>query len=237
MSQHKEISKAFNPGITHPNYLMRKRLLDAIRQISPLVKGKVMDLGCGSKPYRNLFTCDEYIGVDFENPGHPHLNEQIDVYYDGKHLPFDNNAFDVIFCSEVFEHVFNLPELLREINRVLKPGGRLIFTCPFAFPEHEQPNDFARYTSFAIHSLMVDNNFTVSEYIKSGNTVEAIGQLKVIYAHLHVVSKFKNIPVVRQGMRLLTYTSMNCWTIFMSWLLPKSNDLYMNNIVVATKNQ
>jgi SAM-dependent methyltransferase len=230
------VNKNFNPGITHPNYLMRKRLIQAIKEISPMVKGKVMDLGCGSKPYRNLFTCDEYIGVDFENPGHPHLNEQIDVFYDGKHLPFDNDSFDVIFSSEVFEHVFNLHELLLEIRRVLKPGGKLIFTCPFAFPEHEQPNDFARYTSFAIHELMRNINFTVVQLIKSGNTVEAIGQLKIIYAHLHVVSKFKNIPVIRQAVRLFTYTTMNIWMICWSQLLPKANDLYMNNIVVASKN-
>lgn len=230
------VDKNFNPGITHPNYLMRKRLIQSIKDISPMVKGKVMDLGCGSKPYRNLFTCDEYIGVDFENPGHPHLNEQIDVFYDGKHLPFEDESFDVIFSSEVFEHVFNLPELLLEIRRVIKPGGKLIFTCPFAFPEHEQPNDFARYTSFAVTELMRNINFSVVQYIKSGNTVEAIGQLKIIYAHLHIVSLFKNIPVIRQAVRLFTYTTMNIWMIFWSKLLPKADDLYMNNIVVASKN-
>lgn len=236
MSNVKTVNKNFNPGLTHPNYLMRKKLVEAIISISPMVKGKVMDLGCGSKPYRSLFTCDEYIGVDFENPGHPHLNEQVDVFYDGKTLPFENNSFDVIFSSEVFEHVFNLHELLVEINRVLRPGGKLIFTCPFAFPEHEQPNDFARYTSFAVNDLMKTNGFSIHTYIKSGNAVEALGQLRMIYAHLHVVSLFKNIPVIRQGVRLFTYTSINLWTIFWSKILPKADDLYMNNIVVATKN-
>jgi SAM-dependent methyltransferase len=236
MSNKKTVNKNFNPGLSHPNYLMRKKLVEAIITISPMVKGKVMDLGCGSKPYRSLFDCDEYIGVDFENPGHPHLNEQVDVFYDGKTLPFENNFFDVIFSSEVFEHVFNLHELLVEINRVLRPGGKLIFTCPFAFPEHEQPNDFARYTSFAVADLMETNGFSIHTYIKSGNTVEALGQLKMIYAHLHVVSLFKNIPVIRQGVRLFTYTTINLWTIFWSKILPKADDLYMNNIVVATKN-
>ncbi len=236
MNNAKTINKNFNPGLTHPNYLMRKKLVEAIISISPMVKGKVMDLGCGSKPYRSLFDCDEYIGVDFENPGHPHLNEQVDVFYDGKTLPFENNSFDVIFSSEVFEHVFNMHELLVEIKRVLRPGGKLIFTCPFAFPEHEQPNDFARYTSFAVTDLMKTIGFSIHTCIKSGNAVEALGQLKMIYAHLHVVSLFKNIPVVRQGVRLLTYTTINLWTIFWSKILPKADDLYMNNIVVATKN-
>ncbi|MES2649954.1 MAG: methyltransferase domain-containing protein [Bacteroidota bacterium] len=236
MSSINTVTKNFNPGLTHPNYLMRKKLVEAIISISPMVKGKVMDLGCGSKPYRSLFECDEYIGVDFENPGHPHLNEQVDVFYDGKTLPFENNFFDVIFSSEVFEHVFNLHELLVELKRVLRPGGKLIFTCPFAFPEHEQPNDFARYTSFAVADLMKTNGFSIHTYIKSGNSIEALGQLKMIYAHLHIVSLFKNIPIIRQGVRLFTYTTINLWTIFWSKILPKSDDLYMNNIVVATKN-
>lgn len=230
------VNKDFNPGLTHPNFLMRRGLIRSIEAISHHVKGRVMDLGCGSKPYRNLFSCDEYIGVDFENPGHPHLNEQIDVFYDGKNLPFENESFDVVFCSEVFEHVFNLPELLKEINRVLKRGGKLIFTCPFAFPEHEQPNDFARYTSFAIADLMTNNGYSIDTYNKSGNTVEAIGQLRLIYAHLHVVSLFKKIPVIRQAARVFTYSALNIWTIILSKLLPKSDDLYMNNIVVAIKN-
>jgi hypothetical protein len=51
-----------------------------------------------------------------------------------------------------------------------------------------------------------------------------------------VVSLFKNIPVIRQGVRLFTYTSLNLWTVLWSKILPKADDLYMNNIVVATKN-
>jgi len=47
-----------------------------------------------------------------KTPGHPHLNEQIDVFYDGKKVPFEDGHFDAIFSSEVFEHVFNLPDIL-----------------------------------------------------------------------------------------------------------------------------
>ena len=53
-----------------------------------------MDFGCGSKPYKSLFNVEEYLGVDYYNEGHPHENEQIDVFYDGKNLPFPDNYFD-----------------------------------------------------------------------------------------------------------------------------------------------
>ena len=51
---------------------------------------------------------------------HDHSYENIDVYYDGVNLPFDDESFDCIFSSEVFEHVLLLDEVLSEMNGVLK---------------------------------------------------------------------------------------------------------------------
>src|SRR5438128_2576758 len=96
-----KISFEFDPNITYPAYLTRNRLLKYIAAYTPELKGLLMDFGCGSKPYRPLFEVDKYIGIDFENPGHPHLNEQIDVFYDGKKIPFQDDYFDAVFSSEV----------------------------------------------------------------------------------------------------------------------------------------
>ncbi len=150
MTTGKNISFEFNPNITFPAWLTRNRLLKAIETCVPELEGTLLDFGCGSKPYQSLFSVEKYIGLDFENPGHPHVNEQIDVFYDGKKIPFSNDYFDSIFSSEVFEHVFNLEEILKELNRVLKTGGKILITCPFAICEHEVPHDFARYSSFGI---------------------------------------------------------------------------------------
>ena len=65
------------------------------------MQGKVLDFGCGKKPYQSLFTnAEEYIGVDYEGEGHSHQNETIDVFYDGKKIPFENNTFDNIFVAK-----------------------------------------------------------------------------------------------------------------------------------------
>ncbi|RYZ19647.1 MAG: class I SAM-dependent methyltransferase, partial [Chitinophagaceae bacterium] len=203
------ISPAFNPSITQSNYLIRHRLLKAISRFAPNLKGKLLDFGCGQKPYYSLFTVDEYIGIDFENPGHPHANEAIDVFYNGKNIPFANNTFDSIFTSEVFEHVFNLPEIITELHRVLKPGGQLLISCPFAFCEHEQPNDYARYTSFAMRHMLQQKGFEVIEQVKTGNSIEAIYQLRLVYIHQHITPKVRKIPVVRSLFRLFIYTTYN----------------------------
>jgi len=231
----KSVHPDFNPAITHPGYLIRSRLLKGIATYSPFLKGRLLDFGCGSKPYKSLFTVDEYIGVDFDSPGHPHTNEQIDFYYDGRHLPFENEQFDAIFTSEVFEHIFNLPDILKELNRVLKPSGRILITCPFAICEHEVPNDFARYTSFAMKDMLEKNGFRVLHLDKSGNYIETVWQLRITYWHQHILPFVKKIPVVRSAARLFVYTGFNLLALCWSKILPKRKDLYLNNIVLAEK--
>jgi SAM-dependent methyltransferase len=229
------IAYEFNPGVTSPVFLTRNRLLKAISSFAPLLGGRLMDFGCGSKPYRSLFHVQEYIGVDFENPGHPHMNEQIDVFYDGKRLPFEAGTFDSIFCSEVFEHVFNLDEVLRELHRVLKVGGKILVTCPFAICEHEAPNDFARYSSFGLRHLLEKHAFEVLELDKTGNNVEVVFQLWIMYIHQHINPFFRKIPVVRSAFRFLTYTTLNILALFFSKVLPDRRDLYLNNVIVGRK--
>lgn len=229
------ISKEFDPSITQPNYLIRKRLLQNISLLSPQLKGRLLDFGCGQKPYKILFSVNEYIGIDFENPGHSHANESIDVFYDGKKIPFPDADFDSIFCSEVFEHIFNLEEILRELNRVLKLKGVMLITCPFVFCEHETPNDYARYTSFAIKHLLTKNGFEIMTETKSGNSIESISQLRLMYYHQHIYPKLKKIPILRSAFRVIVYSAINITTLIFSRIFPQGKNLYLNNIVLCRK--
>ena len=199
------------------------------------MKGRLMDFGCGSKPYRSFFTVTEYIGVDFENEGHPHENEQIDVFYDGKNLPFENERFDSVLCSEVFEHIFNLDEILKEINRVMKKDGRLLITCPFVWNEHEVPYDYARYTKFALQSLLSQNGFEVVEYSKSGNFIIVICQLITLYFFNAFKGIWKKIFLFRWFYKFAFFLIPNVTGIILQKILPKNDTLYLNNVLVARK--
>jgi hypothetical protein len=88
-------------------YFDRKYLLRAVTKYAPEMSGKLLDYGCGSKPYKSLFkNVTQYIGVDIDNnPGHDHKNEDVDIFYDGVHLSFTDSEFDAVFSSQVLEHV------------------------------------------------------------------------------------------------------------------------------------
>jgi SAM-dependent methyltransferase len=229
------ISKEFSTSLFHPYYFIRSRLLKSVSEQAHNLKGRLLDFGCGSKPYRSIIFVEEYIGVDFVNEGHPHDNEQIDVYYDGKTIPFPDNSFDSIFSSEVFEHIFNLPEILLELNRVLKPGGKILITCPFVWKEHELPHDYARYTVFALRDMLQKNNFIVRGTSKSGNFIQVISQLVVLYFYDTGYSKVKKIPILKQLFEFIFFFIPNLLGSIADKILPPKNQLYFNNIIVAEK--
>ena len=138
----------------NPFYFVRSSIYRSIKKNAHELSGKILDFGCGNKPYQHLFKYEKYIGIDIKQDGHNHKEEPIDIYYDGKNIPFKNEHFNSCFSSQVFEHVFDLEYSLREIHRVLKPNGKCLFIVPFVWDEHEAPYDFARYSSFGLIHLL-----------------------------------------------------------------------------------
>ena len=219
------------------NYLIRKELFCNIKSMSKQLSGTLLDFGCGSKPYQSTIQkwggVIGYVGCDIESSGHNHQEELIDVFYDGKTLPFENESFDCIFCSEVLEHIFTPDEILKEINRVLKKNGKILITVPFVWEEHEVPFDYARYSSYGIKHLLEKNGFSVIDMRKCGNSVQVIFQL--INSNLEkCILKIKNL-FLRYIMIFLFGMPITLLGIFFSKILPKNDKLYFNNIILAQK--
>jgi len=229
------LSREFRPGMFHPFYFVRRGLAQSIATYAGDFCGKMLDFGCGSKPYRSFFKVDEYIGVDYENPGHPHQNEDIDIFYDGHHIPVADAYFDCALSSEVFEHIFNPDEVLPEINRVLKPGARLLITCPFVWNEHEVPHDYARYTRFALQHLLKKHGFEVLEVFKSGNFITAIYQQYCLYFYTTLYPKWKSIALLRWLYKFLFVFMINLGGRIANFLLPVNTTLYLNTVILAKK--
>lgn len=111
---------------------------------------KALDVGARRGRYNNLFP--NKISIDIDEESNP------DIVADAHNLPFEENTFEIILCTEVLEHVDNPFKVAKELHRVLKPGGKLILTTRFMYPLHEAPRDNWRFTVFNLRSLFSEFN-------------------------------------------------------------------------------
>jgi len=104
----------------------------------------VLDVGAGSSKYRQFFTHCRYETQDFcqyEGPTVKYL-EPITYVCDAVAIPLPSNSIDAILCTEVFEHLVDPIPVLKEMARLLKPGGRLLLTAPALSYTHMEPYHF-----------------------------------------------------------------------------------------------
>jgi SAM-dependent methyltransferase len=226
---------AFNPGWTaafsSPVYLIRQALAHSIAEFAANVRGDVLDFGCGSKPYESWFVhSTSYTGVDLNVSGHDHSSSKIDYFYDGRRLPFADAQFDAVVAFEVFEHVPNLQEVLIELRRVLRKPGRLLISIPFLWPEHEQPFDHARYTTFGITALLRQSGFSVLELRKANPGSAAIIQLLAFRIHQH----FEGCNLLVRGfVQLCFICPLTLLAIALRAFVKGDTDLFSNCVVLS----
>lgn len=197
----------------------------------PELTGAVLDVGCGRKPYRARVAATRYVGVDVETEATRAYGD-VDVFYDGRTLPFATASFDGVLCSQVLEHVFTPEEFLCEIARVLRPGGRLVLAVPFAWDEHEQPNDFARYSSFGLRALLERTGFNVVVQRKSCADARALVQLASGW--LFKVTRSRSRPL-NVAVQLGLIAPVNAVGAVLGAVLPANEDFYLDNVVLARR--
>ena len=141
---------------------------------------KLLDAGAGEQQYKKYCTHLEYVSQDFAAYNPQTVKDglqmtqweygKLDIISDITAIPVGDGSFDVVLCTEVFEHIPDPLAALKEFSRVLKPGGKLILTAPFCSMTHFAPfhfySGFNRY--FYQHHLPL-NGFQISDIIASGN--------------------------------------------------------------------
>lgn len=225
----------FFPGIIgifiNPFYFARAGLSEAMADLAPQLSGRLLDVGCGTKPYRPLFKVTEYVGLDIDSES-TRKRGVADYLYDGGKFPFADESFDSILCNQVLEHVFNPDEFLGEINRVLKPGGRLLLTVPFVWDEHEQPYDYARYSSFGLRALLEKQGLQILQHKKLAADASVLFQL----ANAYLYKITQNLPMPIQLIFTATVIAFfNVLGVLAGKLLPGNPDLFLDHVVLAEK--
>lgn len=127
---------------------------------------KVLDIGAGGCPHREKFNHCEYFTQDFVQLSDLQIQNQagygeIDFVSDILDIPVPDESYDVILCTEVIEHIPDPISAIKEISRILKPGGTLLITAPLQSGLHQEPYHFyGGYTKYWYQKFLIENDFT-----------------------------------------------------------------------------
>ena len=143
-----------HPNASPRNRVAYRQMTDALRHAAAgYARGRMLDIGCGQKPWRGIFAphVNEHVGADHASTPHP--ADEIDIVASAYEIPLPDASFDTVLLTEVLEHLETPAVAIEEATRLLRAGGHLILTTPFAWPLHEEPRDFFRYSPHGLRHL------------------------------------------------------------------------------------
>lgn len=177
---------------------------------------RVLDAGAGECPYRRHFRHARYEAADFCQVDKAYA--PVDYVCDLRSVPVEDGRYDLVLLTQVLEHLPEPVEVLRELHRVLKPGGNLWLTTPVFYEEHEQPYDFYRFTQYGLSHLLQSAGLEVKEIEWLEGYYGTLSyQLRNAGRHLPVraadygggplgAAAGASMVLVRQALRILAFT-------------------------------
>jgi SAM-dependent methyltransferase len=211
-----------------PYYISHSTLEAAVRRAGqPVSADWLLDIGCGTKPYRRHLSARHYIGIDLPTYG----PQAADVFGTALQLPFRDASYDAVLCTEVLEHVPNPGRLFREITRLLRPGGVLILTTPQTWGLHLEPFDYFRYTRYGLETLATDAGLDVESVRPTCGVWATLGQraVDVIYSRYGAGK-----PLLVRGIVLMFCAIWLALALATDQLGGHQGDT-LDNILIATK--
>jgi SAM-dependent methyltransferase len=208
------------------NYVHDKALTN---YVSKYVSGKLVDIGCGIKPYKDIVApfVTEHTGVDHQYTKHD--MGSIDIVGTAYEIGVDECYFDSALCTSVLEHLEKPLEALKECNRILKPGGYALYSVPFIWPIHEQPRDFFRYSKYGLKYLFEEAGFEVVEIYPLTGFWITFGQLFVYNLYRYNRGFLRYLPIIPLLGLFIQFTS------FLLDKVDKSEQWACMHFVVAKK--
>ena len=162
-------------------YIVRTSIKSALVKTLPVLKGRLLDIGCGKMPYRDMVLRDsqvkEYVGLDIASAIVYDKKTKPDLTWDGITMPIADTSFDCAFGTEVLEHCPDPEITMRETLRVLKKDGVFFFTVPFLWNLHEVPHDEYRYTPFSLKRHLENSGFVNVEIHAFGGWHASMAQM------------------------------------------------------------
>lgn len=176
----------------------------------------VLDVGAGNCPYRACFAHCSYKAQDFSTLTSDQLRDgrgygAIDYVCDATAIPVPDGQFDVVLCTEVLEHVPEPIQVIREMARVLKPGGKVLLTAPLGSGIHQEPYHFyGGYTPYWYEKFLAQAGFSQIRVEPNGGFFKHYGQESIRFARLVLA------PSTPLAVRLVLFPF---WIVSLPWFL------------------
>jgi SAM-dependent methyltransferase len=225
--------------------LLKEHIDNFLSAESKIIKDKsrVLDAGCGGQPFRKDLEAIGYCYLSADVNQNPAQSVDVLCQMD-KDLPeklIESGPFDLVFCTEVMEHVADWDKAFSNFSQLLNLDGKLFITCPHFYPLHEVPYDFWRPTPYALQYFANKYGLVVLSQENAGDAWDIIGT---------ILGSLYSVPASRSFQdRLFNYIVRNChqflFKLLCSRTLQKSVQLknvsylshmpYMSNILICQK--
>jgi SAM-dependent methyltransferase len=154
-------------AIQHSEHHISNPLTEEAVRIINRARGRVLNLSAGgtSKRYPNVIEVEYSI---FRNT---------DIVADAHNLPFGDEVFDAVVCLNAFEHYREPDVVMKNIHRILKPGGKLYLHTAFLQPLHEPPYHYFNCTEFGLAQWLQNFNIEAIQVSDNFNPVHSFSWL------------------------------------------------------------
>ncbi|MCP4249344.1 MAG: class I SAM-dependent methyltransferase [bacterium] len=151
-------------------------IIDFLVRYGERATGLLLDVGCGRRPYVNMFpNVRRYFGVDLTAMG-------ANLLGNGQQLPIQSGSVDAVLSNQVIEHTPEPDELVNEMHRILTNGGLLFLTAPQMCRLHGEPHDYFRFTKWGLRHLLEKHGFEIETLEPQGGGMRALGAHLVSFA-------------------------------------------------------
>lgn len=140
---------------------------------------RVLDAGAGECRFRSFFSASRYVGIDNAVGDASWNYSGVSALGDLEALPFADGSFSAAISIVVFEHLANPGAALREIHRVLQPGGRFLIAVPQFWELHQAPHDFYRYTRCGLDYMLRSAGFRIVALQPTGGYFQLVSKLSI----------------------------------------------------------
>lgn len=158
-------------------FLVYFYLINEIKKNAHYAHGILLDVGCGSSPFKGYFTkhIEKYLKHEHPEAAKSHI--KYDYLSELSNISAPDKSFDTIICFSVLEHVMEPFETIKEFHRVLKEDGIFIISVPQYWHLHEEPHDYYRFTKYGLKNKILEYGFDILYSNELGKSFATVGQV------------------------------------------------------------